>query len=30
MIDGGNDVTDYCLEERVNKIFYTGSRELTR
>ena len=24
-IDGGHDVADYCLEERVDKIFYTGS-----
>lgn len=25
VIDGGHDVADYCLEERVEKIFYTGS-----
>lgn len=25
VIDGGHDVADYCLEERVDKIFYTGS-----
>ena len=24
-IDGGHDVADFCLEERVDKIFYTGS-----
>ena len=25
VIDGGHDVADYCLEERTDKIFYTGS-----
>ena len=25
VIDGGHDVADYCLEERVDKIFYIGS-----
>lgn len=25
VIDGGHDVADYCLEERFDKIFYTGS-----
>ena len=25
MIDGGHDVADMCLEERFDKIFYTGS-----
>ena len=25
VIDGGHDVADFCLEERVDKIFYTGS-----
>ena len=25
IIDGGHDVADFCLEERVDKIFYTGS-----
>ena len=25
VIDGGHDVADLCLEERVDKIFYTGS-----
>lgn len=25
VIDGGHDVADYCLEEKVDKIFYTGS-----
>ena len=25
VIDGGHDVADYCLEEPVDKIFYTGS-----
>ena len=24
VIDGGHDVADFCLEERVDKIFYTG------
>ena len=25
VIDGGHDIADFCLEERVDKIFYTGS-----
>lgn len=25
VIDGGHDVADMCLEERFDKIFYTGS-----
>lgn len=25
VIDGGHDVADYCLEEKTDKIFYTGS-----
>ena len=25
VIDGGHDVADYCLEAKVDKIFYTGS-----
>ena len=25
LIDGGHDIADYCLEERFDKIFYTGS-----
>ena len=25
VIDGGHDVADFCLEESVDKIFYTGS-----
>ena len=25
VIDGGHDVADFCLEERSDKIFYTGS-----
>lgn len=25
LIDGGHDVADMCLEERLDKIFYTGS-----
>lgn len=25
LLDGGHDVADFCLEERVDKIFYTGS-----
>ena len=24
-LDGGHDVADFCLDERVDKIFYTGS-----
>lgn len=29
-IDGGHDVADFCLEERVNKIFYTGSPRVAK
>ena len=29
-IDGGHDVADYCLEERVDKIFYTGSPKVAK
>lgn len=25
LIDGGHDIADFCLEERFDKIFYTGS-----
>ena len=25
VVDGGHDIADYCLEERFDKIFYTGS-----
>ncbi len=25
LVDGGHDVADWCLEQRVDKIFYTGS-----
>lgn len=25
VIDGGHDVADFCLEQKVDKIFYTGS-----
>ena len=25
VVDGGHDVADYCLDERFDKIFYTGS-----
>ena len=25
VIDGGHDIADFCLEERFDKIFYTGS-----
>ncbi len=28
LIDGGHDVADYCLDERFDKIFYTGSPEI--
>ena len=28
LIDGGHDVADMCLEERFDKIFYTGSPEI--
>ena len=30
VIDGGHDVADYCLEERVDKIFYTGSPKVSK
>ena len=30
VIDGGHDVADYCLEERVDKIFYTGSPNVAK
>lgn len=30
VIDGGHDVADYCLEERFDKIFYTGSPAVGR
>ena len=29
-IDGGHDVADYCLEARVDKIFYTGSPKVAK
>jgi len=29
-IDGGHDIADYCLEERVDKIFYTGSPKVAK
>lgn len=29
-IDGGHDVADYCLEERFDKIFYTGSPRVAK
>ncbi|MCR5505747.1 MAG: aldehyde dehydrogenase family protein [Bacilli bacterium] len=29
-LDGGHDVADYCLEERVDKIFYTGSPRVAK
>ena len=29
-IDGGHDVADFCLEERVDKIFYTGSPNVAK
>ena len=29
-IDGGHDVADFCLEERVDKIFYTGSPKVAK
>ena len=28
VIDGGHDVADFCLEEPVDKIFYTGSPKI--
>ena len=30
VIDGGHDVADYCLEEKVDKIFYTGSPNVAK
>ena len=30
VIDGGHDGADYCLEERVDKIFYTGSPNVAK
>ena len=30
MIDGGHDMADLCLEERFDKIFYTGSPAVAR
>ena len=30
VIDGGHDIADFCLEERVDKIFYTGSPEVAK
>ena len=30
VIDGGHDVADFCLEERVDKIFYTGSPNVAK
>lgn len=30
VIDGGHDVADYCLETRVDKIFYTGSPNVAK
>ena len=30
VIDGGHDVADMCLEERFDKIFYTGSPRVAR
>ena len=30
VIDGGHDIADYCLEERVDKIFYTGSPNVAK
>ena len=30
IIDGGHDVADFCLEERVDKIFYTGSPNVAK
>ena len=29
-IDGGHDVADFCLEERFDKIFYTGSPNVAK
>lgn len=30
LIDGGHDVADLCLEERFDKIFYTGSPKVAK
>ena len=30
VIDGGHDVADFCLNERVDKIFYTGSPNVAK
>lgn len=30
LIDGGHDVADMCLEQRFDKIFYTGSPKVAR
>lgn len=30
LVDGGHDVADMCLEERFDKIFYTGSPAVAR
>ena len=30
VIDGGHDIADFCLEERVDKIFYTGSPNVAK
>lgn len=30
VIDGGHDVADYCLAERFDKIFYTGSPKVAK
>lgn len=30
LIDGGHDVADMCLEERFDKIFYTGSPKVAK
>ena len=30
LIDGGHDVADWCLEERVDKLFYTGSPNVAK
>jgi len=30
IIDGGHDIADFCLEERVDKIFYTGSPKVAK
>ena len=30
VVDGGHDVADFCLEERTDKIFYTGSPNVAK